>query len=260
MIVGYNEASLLETCLQSINFCDEIFYTDLGSSDDSIKIAMKYACNILHRDKKMVPSCEMVQTEVVNYTKHDWVIFIDPDENLHDSLKEQIINEFNKITTDPYIGAVSVPWQFYFKRHKLRGTVWGGENKKYFLVNKNRFIFLPIIHHGRILKNGFKQYQILLNKSCTNILHHHWMNSYKIFFKKHRRYLLCEARNQYNEGARSSLKKVLFTPSKEFYNSFVAMKGYKDFFIGFFLSLFWAYYKTHIALDIYFYQKKVNKK
>ena len=256
MVVGYNEASLLEACLESINFCDEIFYTDLGSTDDSITIAMKFACNILHKDKKMVPSCEMVQTEVVNYTKHDWVIFIDPDECVHNSLREQIINEFDKITSDPHIGAVSVPWQFYFKKHKLKGTVWGGENKKYFLVNKNRFIFLPIIHHGRILKNGFNHYQILLNTKCTNILHHHWMNSYSVFIKKHQRYLKNEGKDEYLIGRRTSLKRIVLAPFKEFYFSFITKNGYRDKFVGFILSAFWAYYKTTVYIGIYKMQKQ----
>ena len=259
MIVGYNEASLLEACLQSINFCDEIFYTDLGSSDDSLKIAMKYACNILHRDKKMVPSCEMVQTEVVNYTKHDWVIFIDPDEVVDKDLQQQIINEFNQISSSEAIGAVTVPWQFYFKKKKLLGTVWGGSNKKYFLVNKHRFDFLPIIHYGRILKKEFTSYDIVENENRTNVLHHYWMNSLRVFLQKHKRYLKNEGKDNYNAGARVGIKKVFSTPFTAFKESFINKQGYKDKLTGLFLSSFWAYYKTHVVLDILRIQKQKNK-
>lgn len=256
MIVGYNEEKFLLACLKSINFCDEIFYTDLGSTDDSIKIAEQHKAKIFYRDRANVPSCEMVQTELVNYTKNDWVIFIDPDEVVDNDLQQQIINEFEKITADNLIGAVRVPWQFYYKKKKLLGTVWGGSNKKYFLVNKQRFDFLPIIHYGRTLKKGYRSYDMLENEHKTNVLHHYWMNSLKVFLQKHKRYLKNEGTDNYNAGIRVGIKKVLETPFKEFYQSFINKKGYKDGFTGFFLSSFWAYYKTHIAVDILQIQNK----
>ena len=259
MIVGYNEATLLDACFKSIDFCDEIFYTDLGSTDDSINIALKYTPHILRRDKKSVPFCEKVQSEVVNYLKNDWVIFIDPDEMVDKDLQTQIILNFEKITLNPLIGALYVPWQFYFRRKKLIGTVWGGKNKKYFLVNKKRFDFLTIAHYGRKLKEGFISKEIILNNDETNVLHHYWMSSLKVFLQKHRRYLKNEGNNNYNAGIRVGIKQVTMIPFKEFYNSFINKKGYKDGFTGLFLSSFWAYYKTHIALDILRIQKQKNK-
>ena len=254
MVVGLNEGLLLKECLTSIDFCDEILYADIGSTDNSIEIAKLASADIYYRNK--VPSGEYIQSEIVHYTKHDWVIFIDPDECVDESLKEQIFKEFDFIKNDLQIGAVSVPWQFYFKKHKLKGTIWGGENKKYFLVNKNRFNFLPITHHGRILKKGYKYYEILLNKSSTNILHHYWMNSYRIFLKKHQRYLKNEGKDEYVIGRRTSIKKIVLAPFTEFYFSLIEKKGYKDRFIGLLLSAFWAYYKTSVYLGIYREQKK----
>lgn len=258
MVVGYNEASLLTQCFSSINFCDEIFYADLGSRDNSIQIAEQFGAKIYQRSK--VPSGEYIQSEIVNYTKHEWVIFIDPDERVDETLKTQIFNEFEHIISNDKIGAVIVPWQFYFKTHQLRGTVWGQKNQKELLVNKNRFNFLPITHYGRKLKDEFINYDISLNNSCTNVLHHYWMNSLKVFLQKHKRYLKNEGADNYNAGIRVGIKKVLETPFKEFYHSFINKKGYKDGFTGLFLSSFWAYYKTHIALDILQIQNKKKSK
>ncbi len=256
MIVGYNEAHFLRPCLDSVSFCNEIIYTDLGSTDDSIEIARRYTENVYIKDKKNVPSCEIVQAEVIHITKNDWVIFIDPDERVDEVLARQIADEFNVIKKNDKVGAVMVPWQFYFKTKKLRGTVWGGVNKKYFLVNKYKFSFLPTVHYGRTLKQGFNVYEINENKQQTNLLHHYWMNSYKVFIKKHFRYLKNEGIDNYNLGVRVAAKKIILVPFKEFYFSFIDKKGYKDLFIGFFLSLFWAFYKTYIAVDIFMIQQK----
>lgn len=254
MIVGLNEELLLKQCLKSIDFCDEILYADLGSTDNSIKIAKLSGAKISQR--VVVPSGEYIHSEIVHYTKYEWIIFIDPDEMVDDVLKKQIIKEFESIKTKSNIGAISVPWHFYFKNHKLKGTIWGGNNQKHFLVNKNRYDFLPITHYGRNVKNGYQIQDITINQNRNNILHHYWMNSYKVFFKKHQRYLKNEGKDEFDRGRRVSLKKIVVAPIKEFYFSLIIKKGYKDHLIGWFLSAFWAYYKTSVYIGIYKVQKK----
>ncbi len=254
MIVGFNEEKLLPACLQSISFCDDIHYTDLGSTDDSIQVAQQFAQHIYHR--KPVPSCEMIQTEVVNYTKNDWVIFVDPDEVVDEILASELLQRFNEITSMENIGAVKVPWQFYFKSTRLKGTVWGGRNQKYFLVNKRRFAFDPVVHYGRKLKPGFISTDIQLNKNETNVLHHYWMNSWQVFIKKHNRYLINEGIDRYNLGVRTTLKQVMLAPYYEFKRSFWTLVGKKDGLLGFFLSLFWAWYQTSALLSLYKIQKR----
>lgn len=253
MIVGYNEEKFLPACFESVSFCDEIVYTDLGSTDNSIAIARNYTTQIYQRAK--VPSCEMIQAEVVNYLKNDWVAFIDPDEKVDPSLAEEIKDIFQNITNNPKLGAVMVPWQFYFKSHVLKGTVWGGINKKYFLINRNRFLFIPVVHYGRRLAPGFSSQEINYNGQ-NNVLHHYWMNSYSVFIKKHLRYLKNEGTDRYNLGVRTGMKKLLLTPFREFYNSVYTSKGYKDGFIGIILSAFWAMYQSAAMVSLYLMQIK----
>ncbi len=254
MIVGYNEEKLLPACFQSVSFCNDIHYTDLGSNDSSIKIAEQFANHIYHR--KPVPSCEMIQTEVVHYTKNDWVIFIDPDEVVDETLANDVLKKLEEIKDNNAIGAIKVPWQFYFKKTKLKGTVWGGRNQKFFLVNKHRFSFDPVVHYGRKLKPGFIATDIQLNKNETNVLHHYWMNSWKVFIRKHKRYLINEGIDRYNLGVRTTLKGVLLAPYYEFKKSFWTLKGYKDGLLGFFLSVFWACYQTSAFYSLYKIQKR----
>lgn len=256
MVVGYNESELLSNCLSSVSFCDEIIYTDLGSSDNSLEVAASFTNNIYKREK--VPSGEYIQSEMVHVTKNEWVIFIDPDEMIDKVLQQQIIDEFYIIASNPHIGSVTVPWLFYFKNYRLKGTIWGGNNKKYLLVNKNRFEFLPITHYGRKLKEDFFNYNIVLNSYGTNLLHHYWVTSYSVFILKHLRYLEKEGIDQYNQGVRIRLKKIMLIPFKEFSFSFFKKKGYKNFLLGFGLSIFWSLYQTCIALDIILIQSQLK--
>jgi glycosyltransferase involved in cell wall biosynthesis len=170
MVVGYNEAHLLNRCFSSLIFCDEIIYTDLGSSDSSLEIARNFETKIYQRT--LAPSGEYIQSEIVHFTKNKWVIFLDPDEAIDPTLAEQIIREFNSISGRNEVGAVLVPWQFYFKKSKLNGTVWGGNNSKYLLVHKERFDFLPVTNYGRKIKEGFQTLIIKPDTHVANVLHH----------------------------------------------------------------------------------------
>ena len=259
MVVGCNEEVLLKACLDSLNFCDEILYTDLESTDGSVQTTTSFGAKVFYRERKNVPSGEIAQSEMVHHTKNDWVLFIDPDETVDIALQNEIRDRFFSLSKIENIGAISVPWQFYFRRKKLQGTVWGGSNKKFLVVHKERFDFLPITHYGRKLKAGFLNVDIEENKNKSNVLHHYWMNSLKVFLQKHKRYLKNEGRDNFNAGVRIGLKKILLGPFIEFYNSFIIKKGYRDGFTGLFLSGFWAYYKTHIAIDIYRIQKQIKK-
>ncbi|MFT3980984.1 MAG: glycosyltransferase [Ferruginibacter sp.] len=258
IVVCYNEGHLLEKCLSSISFCDDILVADLGSTDNSVEVASKFTKNIIFRNRKDVPSCEMVQSEIVSTLKNDWIIFIDPDEVLDPLLSEELLGLFDKIKMDENIGAVTVPWQFYFRQKRLKGTVWGGINKKFFLVNRNRFSFEPIIHYGRKLILPFLNFEIE-GHSESAVLHHYWMNSYEVFFRKHFRYLKNEGNDQYDLGRRVGIKELILKPYTEFKYCYITKAGYKDSLTGLFLSMFWAYYCTVIAYDIYRIHKRQKR-
>lgn len=253
MVVGFNEAHLLDECLQSISFCNEIYYTDLGSSDNSISVARKYHAII--QSHEMVPSGEMIQTEVVHRLKNDWVIFIDPDEKVDTTLVDEIIARFSEFSSSSTVGAVMVPWLFYYRKKRLLGTVWGGINKKYFLVHKKRFAFEPITHYGRKLLPGFDVIEII-NDGKDKALHHYWMNDTYVFVKKHMRYLKNESTDRFRAGKRQGLKSLPLVPFREFKKSFFEKKGYKDGFRGFFLSSFWAFYETWVAFGLIRLQRR----
>jgi len=250
IIVGFNEEKLLKNCLSSIQFCDEILYFDLGSSDNSVAVAEEFGAKTIYHEK--VLSCEWIHAEFAHKTKNDWVLICDPDEVLDQILQNEIKDLFNNNLLTHDIGSVTVPWLFYFKKLRLKGTPWGGVNQRILLVNNNRFKFSPFIHVGRRLLDGYKNYNISFNN--TNGIRHYWMQSYTKLFEKHLRYLKNEGEARHKIGHSTNLKTILLHPLRAFRSSFIIKKGYKDGVIGFFLSLFWAWYDTYALIMLYKYQ------
>lgn len=257
IVVGLNEAHLLKNSLPKINFCDEILYFDLESTDNSVKIAKLNGARVIKHEK--VPGCEWIHAEQYQYTKHNWILITDPDELITDYLIEQINNQFLKDYDQlSNAGCIMAPLSYYFKKQKLKGTVWGGIKYRTLLVHKQKFDFMPVVHLGRKLKDGYESFEIPYNGK--NAIQHYWMNSYGNLIRKHIRYLKNEGEARFKNSQRTSLKELALAPIKSFRNCFFLAKGYKDGFTGLFLSLFWSWYETSALIRLYSIQIKQSAK
>jgi len=254
IVVGLNEGKLLRDCLSSIQFCDEIVYFDLGSSDNSTTIAKELGATIIMHER--VLSCEWIHAEYANKVKNEWVLIIDPDEVIGVGLQDEIIEQFDTIVSSGTIGSVTAPWLFYFKKKRLKGTAWGGVNHRILLVNNTRFKFSPYIHQGRKLLSGYNDHKIAFNG--INAIHHYWMQTYGQLIEKHKRYLTNEGEARYINGQGSSRKIILNEILSSFKYSIKTKKGYLDGFKGVFLSLLWSWYQTMAQYKLYRHQKSIK--
>lgn len=248
MVVGRNEGYKLKDCLKSLSFCDEILYADLDSSDNSVEIASDFNCRIFNY-KKFGPSCEYTQVDLIKVVNNEWVIMLDPDEVITENLRDEILNKLPVISQDDKVGDIYVPWQYYFGKKKLRGTVWGYKKEKGILINKNKYEIFPITHYGRRVKEGYKSYH--LKNTGFNLLNHYWMDDMKSFIEKHRKYLKDEGRDRYEKGDRISIFGIVGHIFYQFIRCFFITRGYKDGFTGFFLSIFWVWYMTNSNISLY---------
>lgn len=251
IVVSKNEGALLEKCLKSIQFCEEILVINLNSTDNTSEIADKYATKCLTIEP--IPIVEIIHERYIPQLKNDWVLITDPDEECSEELQLEIINIFETIQSSANIGAVIVPLRYYFKDYLLIGTAWGGINTRHFLIHKSRFVFSSHIHQGRSLVEGFEFERIKF--TGKNFIHHYWMTGYRKLLKKHKRYLKNEGSARFNLGQRTSIKKILKSPIKEFKFSYNLKEGYKDGLTGLILSIFWSWYQTNALIKLYQYQK-----
>jgi len=252
VVVSCNEGHLLERCLSSLTFCEEIIVVDLESTDNTKTIAKRVNANILNHLR--VPVVEEVHTEIWDFVRNNWVLIIDPDEYMAPGFREYIIENFNNWNDDPKLGGIIAPLRYYFKDRLLKGTVWGGQKFRLLLARKNRCEFTNEVHNGRTVKDGYSIFEI--DFSRAGYIHHYWLNSYRELVEKHKRYLRKEGQTRYAKGEKASLLVIIKTPIIEFGKSFLLNKGYKDGFIGLFLSAFWAWYSTGCQINLYKYQKQ----
>jgi len=234
-VVTLNEEKYLRRCLNSIDFCDDIVVIDLGSTDDSVKIASEFTSNI-----HIVPKLffiEAVRSKYSSFVKNNWIISIDPDEYLEKGLVRNILESIK----NDEISVISVPWKFFFKNRPLKGTIWARKQYKEIVFNLNHVRFKSSIIEPFIFKRGFRK------KIRANFfLNHNWVEDFSELKEKIERYAKIEGEEKFNNGVKYSFLWKLLKSIFWFIINFFYYRGFVDGKVGFNLSFYYAKYIWNI--------------
>lgn len=92
IVITKNEEKIIKTCLESIKWADEIIVLDNGSSDRTVEIAKKYTKNVFSFNDLDFAS---IRNKGMEKAQGDWVLYVDSDERVLQTLKEEIQSLIN---------------------------------------------------------------------------------------------------------------------------------------------------------------------
>lgn len=251
LIVTFNEEKRLGDCLRSMKGFDDVLVVDIGSTDNSVKIAQNMGIKVL--SYPWVPIVEMVLPGVMPNMQNDWIIRVDPDEILPPELIDDLLN----LEVDEKVGMIYVPYQYYFLNKRLDTTIWGGVRPIPRVINRTRVNITSDVHKALNCKPGYGIYT--LPSRPGNAVIHYWVDSYRQLFAKHERYLAMEGQSRYNNGFRFNWKSFLYNPLRSFAGSFIRYSGWRGGWVGWFLSSFITIYEARALLSLRRYEKKLQK-
>ena len=88
VVITKNEEKMITACLESVKWADELIIFDNGSTDRTLEIAKKYTANIFSYEGQDYAE---LRNLAFSKTKGDWVLYIDADERVLTTLKEEIL-------------------------------------------------------------------------------------------------------------------------------------------------------------------------
>ncbi len=217
LLITFNEIKNIVAVLDNIGFADEIIVVDSLSTDGTIEEIKEY------------PNVKLIQREFKNYTDqksfamaqatNDWVLFMDADERLTDSLKNEILKTINSDSLD--IVAFMFLRTFMFKNKVLRFSGWQSDkNYRLFRKNKVHFDEERIVHETLIVKGK--------SGVLKNRLIHYSYRSYEDYKGKMVKYGQMKAFEEYKKGKRAYPYHFVFRPLYRFLKHYIFRLGILD--------------------------------
>mgnify|MGYP000670988241 CR=1 FL=1 len=216
IIISYNEASRIAACLKSLEgIADEIVVVDNGSTDGTQDIANSLGATVFQQDWLGYGPQKNFAISKSNY---DWVLQIDCDEQLDETLRQSIIN----LKHNGMSGAYEIPFlhNYYgkFIRHGLQFP-----DKKLRLWNKKDFIWDDKrVHESLMVPLGFKLTKL---KGC--MLHYSYI-SLEQHIAKSNRYSTEGAQQLFSKGKKNYWWKIWISPFFTFINAYFFRLGLLD--------------------------------
>lgn len=244
--VCFNEGQKLEDSLNCVEgFADEIVIIDLGSSSNLIKIARRHNAKIYHH--QFVPIVEQVRNFSLDKAEGDWILVLDPDEQITVALKEKL----KEIMEKDQFAAINIPRKNIFFGKWISHTNWWPDRHIRFF-KKGKVNWKNIIHSypqvsGEVLN--------LPAEESLAILHFGYQ-SINEFISRQIRYSGIEAKSLYEDGVRFSWPSFFWKPTREFLVRFLRHRGFLDGFYGLALTILMMIYQMTVLVKIWGLERK----
>ncbi|MBN2134378.1 MAG: glycosyltransferase family 2 protein [Acidobacteria bacterium] len=120
-IITKNEAENMPNCLGSIKFASQVVVVDSGSTDDTVKIASDFGCDVfIEKWRGFGPQKQFA----IDKCKHRWVLVLDADELIPPETAIAIGDIVSK--GSDYVAGYSFPRKNWFQSRWIK-HLWGGD-------------------------------------------------------------------------------------------------------------------------------------
>ena len=213
VIITLNAADKLEACLQSVDFADEIFIVDSGSSDNTLEIANNHQARIIKQEWLGYGKQKRFATE---QAAHDWILSIDADEQVSDELRASL----QEAMKSPGYQAYQMS-----RRNRFMGR-WLGHGEGYpdlslRLYNRNYANWSEDPVHEKVVT------QAPVGRLKGDLLHES-ESSIAEYLEKQNSYTTLQAETLYAKGKHSGAVKIILSPLFRFIKFYFLRLGILD--------------------------------
>ncbi|MFM8863445.1 MAG: glycosyltransferase family 2 protein [Limnohabitans sp.] len=232
-ILTKNEARLIEGCIQSALFADEVIVLDSGSTDDTVAIAQRLGAKTFVSENW--EGFAVQRNRLLAHLKGDFVFFLDADEVITPELRQEI----EDIVAHDKQAVWRVMWTVVAYGHTLHHFKSNTSMERLF---PRRWIdhYEGVVHEAAILTDPTV-------RRCTlrHRLLHHSRQSIRASLEKLTQYAMLGAAKRHASGQRGGILRGLASATASFLRTYFIQRGVLDRGAGFLYCLF-------IALECFF--------
>ncbi len=244
VILAKNEAQHIEACIESLKWTDEVVVFESGNStDNTVELAEKVGATVIQHPFEDFARQRNAALKAVDA---EWVLFVDADERVSDTLATEI----QEVLKKPQHLGYWIPRHNYIFGKLTRHTGWYPDYQMR-LLKRDAAQYDPErrVHELVILANGEE------GGKLENPLTHYNYQNLKHFIRTQRMYAKFDAQILYEEGIRPKFRNFILQPIRQFKWRFFTLKGYKGRWHGFLLSVLMGWNE----FDKYWQLRKISK-
>jgi len=212
-IITHNAGTLLEACLKSASFADEIVVADSGSTDGSVELALRHGAKVVQKEWL---GFGLQKQFAVGAASHDWVLCLDADECVSEALREAILAELRA----PRAAAYAMPRCNRFLGRWLRhGEGYPDWSVRLFDRRQAHWSDDPV--HEKVIAAA------PVHRLSGDLLHES-AQTLERYLEKQNRYTSLQASKLHAEGRRAGAWLLVFAPVARFIKFYFLRLGFLD--------------------------------
>jgi glycosyltransferase involved in cell wall biosynthesis len=232
-ILTKNEARLIEGCVKSALFADEVIVLDSGSTDATIEIAERLGAKTFVSDNW--EGFAVQRNRLLSKMTGDYVFFLDADEIITPELRREI----EDIVASGEAAVWKVMWTVVAYGHTLRHFRSKTSMERLF-QRRSIVRYEGVVHEQAVLTDPS-----LLRHTLKYRLLHHSRQSVRASLEKLTQYAMLGAAKRHAKGKRGGIGRGIASATASFIRTYFIQRGFLDRGAGFLYCLF-------IALECFF--------
>ena len=213
VLITRNAANVLEPCLESLAFADEVVIVDSGSSDRTAEIARERGARIVQKEWLGFGRQKQFAVE---QAKHDWVLCVDADERVSAELASSI----HAALAAPVSPVYRMP-----RRNRFLGR-WLAHGEGYpdwspRLFNRQNARWSDDLVHEKVL------FAVTPGTLAGDLLHDS-ADDLAAYLERQNRYTTLAARQAFDQGRSASVFHLLLSPVVRFIKFYLLRLGFLD--------------------------------
>lgn len=244
IVVVHNQLDLLKKCLDSIySWVDEIILIDLESSEDIKALVPQYQATYISHKK--IAIVEEVRQLSIKYAKHEYVMFLDPDEVIPAELGVDLQEKIESSEFDYFV----TPRQNYVFGKWMQHSRWWPD-LQIRVFRQGHVTWGTQLHEAPVASGNGYTYPA---SEKFAIVHENYRNLDE-FIAKNMRYAKADARSRIDSGDSLSGIGAIKLSVSELISRFFASEGYRDGMHGLILALLQSFY--YFMVYAYYWEGK----